>query len=71
MLLAGAAYFSDAWKTLQIVTTALAFASSLLFFVIPESPRWFLATGTIDTFNAKRFSGVNINLENNIYFRQI
>ena len=67
MLLAGAAYFSDAWKTLQIVTTALAFASSLLFFVIPESPRWFLATGT----GEQRFSGVNINLENNIYFRQI
>ena len=45
MLLAGAAYFSGKWKILQIVTTIVAFASALLWFVVPESPRWFIAVG--------------------------
>ena len=45
MLLAGAAYISYTWQILQIVTTVLTFACALLWFVMPESPRWFLATG--------------------------
>ena len=33
------------WKTLQIVVSAPLFLLLLLYFVLPESPRWLIATG--------------------------
>ncbi len=33
------------WKTLQIVLSAPLFLLLLLYFILPESPRWLIATG--------------------------
>ena len=33
------------WKMLQIVVSAPLFLLLLLYFVLPESPRWLIATG--------------------------
>lgn len=33
------------WKTLQIVASAPLFSLLLLYFILPESPRWLIATG--------------------------
>jgi hypothetical protein len=33
------------WKTLQIVCSVPIFALLLLYFILPESPRWLIATG--------------------------
>ena len=33
------------WKTLQIVVSAPLFLLLVLYFIVPESPRWLIATG--------------------------
>ena len=33
------------WKTFQIVVSAPIFLLLLLYFILPESPRWLIATG--------------------------
>ena len=33
------------WKMLQIVVSAPLFLNLLIYFVLPESPRWLIATG--------------------------
>ena len=33
------------WKKFQIVVSVPLFLQLLLFFIIPESPRWLIATG--------------------------
>ena len=33
------------WKTFQIVVSAPLFLQLLLYFILPESPRWLIATG--------------------------
>ena len=35
------------WKTFQIVVSAPLFLLLLLYFIIPESPRWLIATGRL------------------------
>ena len=72
MLLSGAAYLSKTWRVLQIVTTVLAFASALLWFVIPESPRWFIAVGKNDAAldilqKGAKINGVDIILDKSAF----
>ena len=36
------------WKTLQIVLSVPVYSLLLLYFILPESPRWLIATGRYD-----------------------
>ena len=41
------AYTIRDWKTFQIVVSAPLFLLLLLYFIVPESPRWLIATGRL------------------------
>lgn len=48
MVLGLQAYFVRDWMQLQLVAYAPIILACLLYFVIPESPRWLLASGKMD-----------------------
>ncbi|XP_055695061.1 organic cation transporter protein [Lutzomyia longipalpis] len=48
MIIAGIAYGARDWRTIQLIGTTPCFLLLLLWFNIPESPRWLLARGRME-----------------------
>lgn len=44
-MMAGLAYMLRDWRYLQIALSLLSSVYLIIFFILPESPRWLLATG--------------------------
>ena len=49
------------WKKFQIVVSAPCFLQLLLYFILPESPRWLIATGKYKEAKATIEKGAKIN----------
>jgi len=46
-LLAGLAYWTRSWRTMQIITAAVHAVAVVLLCVVPESPRWLIVSNRV------------------------
>ncbi|XP_058448439.1 organic cation transporter protein [Malaya genurostris] len=61
ILTAGIAFYTREWRTMQFVITAPGAILLLIWYWIPESPRWLLAKGRIDELKRVMDSAASMN----------
>ena len=61
MIVGLVAYYQQEWQTLQLIMSSFVFGFTLLWFFIPESPRWLLSNNKFSEAESVLSNGAKFN----------